>query len=276
MTKPRTSRAWLLGLIGVLAVTYASAVGLLYVKQRAMVFNASTTFHGAASLDLPGFRDVVVNTSDGERLVGLYRPADRGRPTILYFHGNSGTMPRLSRRLRILAAEGFGVLAPAYRGYGGSSGSPTEEGLAEDARATFDWLARTAHGATVVVYGESLGSGVAVRLAGERSFAALVLDAPYTSLVDVAAGRYPWVPVRWLMKDQFPSDTRIAGLAVPVLIVHGDADMTVPFRFGERLHALAQEPKRLIRIPGGHHGGNLEAAWDEVRAFMAGATMAQR
>lgn len=264
-------RAMIVTLLGVGAVVYAALVTLLYVGQRELLFLPDPTFHGAATLDLPGFRDVVIDTADGERLVALYRPADPGRASVLYFHGNGGSMPKLAPRLRALAAEGFGVLAPAYRGYSGSTGAPTEEGLAEDARAAFDWLAREASGATVVVYGESLGSGVSVRLATERAFAALVLDAPYTAVTDVAAERFPWVPVRWLMKDRFASDTRIAGISRPVLIIHGDADGTVPFRFGERLFGLAREPKRFIRIPGGSHTGNLEAAWDDIRAFVAGA-----
>lgn len=275
MSTVQRLRWWIVAATGIAVATYVATVAALYIGQRSMVFLPDPAFHGAGALDLPGYRDVVVQTGDGERLVALYRPADPGRTTVLYFHGNRGSMPRLTRRLRALAAEGFGVLAPAYRGYSGSTGSPTEEGLAEDARSAFDWLARTAPGATVVVYGESLGSGVAVRLATERAFSALVLDAPYTSLPDVAAGRYPFVPVHWLMKDRFPSDARIAGIGRPLLIVHGDADGTVPFRLGERLHALAREPKRFIRIPGGNHGDNMQAAWDEVRAFIAGGGMAR-
>jgi fermentation-respiration switch protein FrsA (DUF1100 family) len=268
---PKRFRPWMLAALGVTVAAYAAAVGVLYARQRAMVFLPDRSFHGAAALNLTGYRDVVIGTGDGERLVALYRPAERGRPTVLYFHGNRGSMPRLARRLRALAEEGFGVLAPSYRGYSGSTGSPTEEGLAEDARSAFDWLDRTAPGANVVVYGESLGSGVAVRLATERTFSAVVLDAPYTSLPDVAAERYPLVPVHWLMKDRFPSAARIAGIDRPLLIVHGDADGTVPFRFGERLHAQARDPKRFVRIPGGNHVDNMEAAWDEVRSFVAGA-----
>ena len=271
IARHRAARRLVVAVLGLFGALYAAAVGMLYVKQREMVFNASPAIHRAAELNLPGFRDATIATRDGERLVALYRPADPGRPTVLYFHGNSGTMPRISRRLRALAAEGFGVLAPTYRGYNGSTGTPTEEGLAEDARASFDWLTRMAPGATVVVYGESLGSGVAVGLATERRFAALVLDAPYTALPDVAAGRYPWVPVHMLMKDRFPSASRIAGIDRPLLILHGDADTVVPFRFGERLYALAASPKRFIRIPGGNHGNNMEAAWDEVRGFIASA-----
>lgn len=268
-------RWWIVAAGGIAAFTYVATVGALYIGQRSMVFFPNPAFHAAADLNLPGYRDVAIDTGDGERLVGLYRPACRGRPTILYFHGNRGSMPRLARRLRALAGEGFGVLATAYRGYSGSTGSPTEEGLAEDARAAFDWLARTAPGATVVVYGESLGTGVAVRLATERAFSALVLDAPYTSLPDIAAERFPWVPVHWLMKDRFPSASRIAGIGRPLLIVHGDADRTVPFRYGERLYALARDPKRFIGIPGGNHVDNMEVAWDEVRAFIAGAAPAR-
>lgn len=269
--RTRRTRSFAIALVCIVVAAYGALVGVLYTLQRQMMFLPDPMFHAAADLNLPGYRDVVIQTGDGERLVALYRPADPGRATILYFHGNAGSMPQLSRRLRALAREGLGVLVPAYRGYGGSTGSPTEEGLAEDARAAFDWLAKADPSATVVVYGESLGSGVSVRLATERTFAAIVLDAPFTSITDVAADRFPLIPVRWLLKDRFESDARIAGLVRPVLIVHGDADPIVPFRLGERLFALAREPKRFVRIPGGGHVDNMEAAWTDIRAFVDGA-----
>ena len=269
MAKPRRIRSLIVTVLVSGVFLYAALVTLLYLGQRQLLFRPDPVFHGVAELDLPGYRDATIDTGDGERLVALYRPADPGRNSVLYLHGNGGSMQRISPRLRALAGEGFGVLAVGYRGYSGSTGSPSEEGLAEDARSAFDWLTREAPGAIVVVYGESLGSGVSVRLATERAFAALILDAPYTSIPEVAAGVFPVVPVHWLMKDRFPSDTRVGSLDRPLLIVHGEADLTVPFRLGQRLFELAPEPKRFIRIPGGTHGGNMEAAWDDVKRFIA-------
>jgi hypothetical protein len=172
---------------------------------------------------------------------------------ILYFHGNGGALRNRVDRFRALTGDGTGLLALSYRGYAGSSGTPTEAGLIEDARAAYAFAISRYEPKRIVLWGESLGSGVAVALAAERKIGRLVLEAPFSSAVDVAAKVYPYVPVRWLMKDQFRSDLRIAKVKAPVLIMHGDHDEVVPIALGERLYALAPSPKRFLRIAGGEH-----------------------
>src|SRR5690606_28994105 len=138
----------------------------------------------------------------------------------------------------------MGVLLVSYRGYSGNPGTPSEEGLYADGRAALDWLA--AHGvdgASTVVYGASLGSGVATKMAAERELAAVVLEAPYTSTVDVAALRFPVVPVGWLMKDRFESFARIAKITEPVLVMHGDRDTVIPQTLGRRLYEAVSSVK---------------------------------
>jgi len=257
-------------IVSTVLLVYASAVGVLYFSQRSLLYFPDPTFHSAATLGVDGFRDVRIRTADGETIVGLHKPADPGRPSVLYLHGNAGRMPHLVERMRRLGGDGRGVLVVAYRGFSGSTGSPTEEGLAEDARAAFDFL-ESEGGDRIVLYGESLGTGVAVRLATERRIAGLVLDAPFTSTAAVAASLYPWAPVSTLMKDRFPSDERIGRVSAPLLVIHGDADGVVPFRFGEALFRLAPGTKRFVRIPGNGHAGNLEAAWSDVSAFIEAA-----
>lgn len=261
----------MLGLFIAIGVAYAAVVGLLWTFQRSLLYPA-TRGPVALPADLPGFTETLIATPDGERLVAWWKqPASPGRPVVLFLHGNGGSIADRTSRAKALTADGTGLLLLSYRGYASSTGSPSEEGLHTDAVAAFDWIAAAAPGSRVAVYGESLGSGVAVRLATERPAVGLILDAPYTSTVDVAAGIYWFVPVRALMRDHFSSITRIGTLKVPILVLHGDRDGVIPFRQGEQLFAVASEPKQFVRIAGGDHMGNLEAAegYAAVTRFLA-------
>ena len=156
-------------------------------------------------------------------------------------------------RFRELTAQGEGLVALSYRGYAGSTGRPTEAGLIADARAAYDFAVKRYGADRIVLWGESLGSGVALALAAERPVARIVLEAPFLSAVDVAAGVYPYLPVRWLMKDQFRSDLRVAKVTAPVLVLHGDRDDVVPIASGQQLYKLITSPKRFVRLAGGGH-----------------------
>jgi fermentation-respiration switch protein FrsA (DUF1100 family) len=262
--------------LGLAAVTaYAVVVGTLYVNQRDILYRFDPTRHHAGELGLSDFSDVEITTADGERLVALYKPPAPGHATVLYFHGNAGRVPPRIGRMRVLGDHGTGVLFVSYRGYSGSTGTPSEAGLAEDARAAYDWLDRTLGGRPIIAYGESLGSGVAVRLATERKLAGVILDAPYTSIVDVARTSYWWVPVSLLLEDQFRSLDRIARIGAPLLVLHGDRDAIVPFALGEQLYAAAPNPKRFVRIANGSHFRNMESAEDAVHAFIDSVTPAR-
>jgi fermentation-respiration switch protein FrsA (DUF1100 family) len=250
---------------------YAALVGLLFFFQRSLLYPAA---RGVVALpaDLPGFSEVSIATPDGERLLAWWKPPGApDRPTVLFLHGNGGSIPSRAGRAKTLSADGAGLLLLSYRGYASSTGRPSEEGLNIDALAAFDWIAARQPGSPIAVFGESLGSGVGVRLATERPVAGLILDAPYTSIVDVAAAIYWFVPVRALLQDRFPSIDRIGALKVPILILHGERDGVVPFHHGEQLFAAAPNPKRFVRIAGGDHMGNLESAEGHaaVKAFLA-------
>jgi len=232
---------------------YFAALGVLYVYQRNLLYlpNAKAVAPSAVGFDA---QETAVATADGERLLAWYKPAAAGRALILYFHGNGGGLDGRGERFRKLTSRGDGLLAVEYRGYAGSTGSPSEAGLIEDGEATYGAALRLgADPSRIVLFGESLGSGVAVALAAKHRVAALVLDSPYTSIADVASSRYWMFPTRLLVKDAFRSDERIAEVAAPLLVVHGDRDDAVPIRFGERLFALAHEPKTFIRVEGGGH-----------------------
>ncbi|KAA2235965.1 alpha/beta hydrolase [Salinarimonas soli] len=256
-------------LAGIVVALYGLVAGALFLGQRALLFPASQVPASAAQAGLEGVQDVVLVTPDGERLAAWWRPPQPGRAVILYVHGNGGGLMDRRSRVRALMEDGRGILALSYRGYSGSTGSPSELGLRTDARTAHDWVAQGYEAGRLVLYGESLGSGVAVRLAAERPVGGVILDAPFTSTADVARRLYWWLPVGLLMRDQFPSIDVIGRVKAPILILHGERDRVTPIALGERLFAAANEPKRMVRLPGGHED-NLEAGRPAWTAFIAG------
>lgn len=249
---------------------YAALVGALYAGQRSLLYPRGTQRTTAAEAGLPGFADLTLDTADGERIVAWWKPPEAGRAAVLYFHGNGGSLLNRRDRARLLAADGRGLLLVSYRGYSGSTGSPTEAGLRADARAAYHWLAERVSPKLVVLYGESLGSSVAVHLAAERPVGGVILDAPFTSVADVARLHYWYAPIDLLLRDQHRSADVIGAMGAPLLVLHGDRDGIVPIALGERLFAAAPEPKRFVRLPGGDHVSNLEGGGlDAVRAFLA-------
>ena len=241
----------------------------IYAGQRRLLFPASGLRASAAQAGLEGFTDVVLQTTDGERIVAWWKPPQPGQALLLYFHGNGGSLWNRRERARLLTGEGRGLLLVSYRGYSGSTGEPSEEGLRLDAEAAYRFLGSYEPG-RIVLYGESLGTGVAVRLASEHPVGGLVLDAPYTSTADVAGGLFPYLPVSFLMRDQFRSIDRIASLSVPVLMLHGEKDGVIPIALSELLFAAANEPKRFVRLPGVDHVSVLEGGGlAPVLAFLA-------
>ena len=239
------------------AVTCIALYGLLVVGllvgQRKILFRCDAAEVDPATLGLEA-KVLRLKTEDGESLVAWSIPPAPGRPLILYFHGNAGGLDLRVERFRAMAKAGMGVLAIEYRGYAGSTGSPSERGLKLDGEAAY--AAAIAGGVAperIVPLGESLGSGVAVALAARHKVGALVLDSPYSSIADVAAAAYWFVPVRALLRDPFHNDLLIGSVNAPTLMVHGTKDPVVPIRFGEKLFALAKPPKEFWRVDGAGH-----------------------
>jgi fermentation-respiration switch protein FrsA (DUF1100 family) len=255
-------------LIGLLA-GYIGVGALLYGAQRRLMYFPDTERIGPAAAGLPQAEELVLDTADGEKVIAWHVPPQGDRPVVLYLHGNGGALSHRAERFRALANSGIGLVAVDYRGYGGATGRPTKNRIVRDAETAYAFAASHYPAARLAVWGESLGTGVAVALAAERPVGHVVLEAPFTSAVDIAARHYPFVPVRWLMQDQFRSDDRIGLVAAPLLVLHGARDTVVPIEFGERLFALAREPKRFVRFPEGEHE-NLDrfGALDAVLTFL--------
>lgn len=251
-------------------VGYGGLLALVYVFQRALMYFPDTRRTPPTAAGLPQAEEVVLTSSDGEKLIAWVVAPHGDKPVVLYFHGNGGALNLRAARLAWLVADGTGLVALSYRGYGGSTGRPDESGLMLDAAVAYEFAAARYAPARIVLWGKSLGTAVAVALAAEHQVGGLILEAPFTSAADVGAAFVPFVPVRWLIKDAFRSDRCIARVKAPILVLHGERDRVVPIRFGERLFALANEPKRFVRFPsGGHEGLEEYGAMDEVRAFLA-------
>lgn len=236
------------------AAVYLALCAFMYFAQRSLMYFPDRMRTVPADAGLPEAREEKLVTADGETVIAWHiPPRDGTKPVVVYFHGNGGALNLRVQRFAKLASEGFGVVALSYRGYGGSSGTPSEEGLIADGTAAYEFAVRHYTAGRIALWGESLGTGVAVAVASEAPVAKLVLETPFTSAMEVGASVYPFLPVRFLMKDQFRSDLRIANVKAPVLILHGERDSVVPIRFGERLFAMIAGEKKFARFPGGEH-----------------------
>ena len=240
---------WLL----ILALGYGCLVALVYFGQRALQYFPEHLRTPPAAAGLPQAQEVFLDTADGEKVIAWHIPPQGEAPILLYFHGNGGSLAWRAQRFRLLTADGIGLLALSYRGYGGSTGRPTEAGFLKDALATYRFAVAHYPAERIALWGESIGSGVAVALAAEKPIARMVLESAFTSAADVGASVYWFLPVRALMKDPFRSDLRIGKVTAPVLMLHGERDAVVPIALGERLYGMIAAPKRFIRIPGAGH-----------------------
>jgi fermentation-respiration switch protein FrsA (DUF1100 family) len=256
---------------------YLIFVGALTAFQRRLMYHPDSRVANPALSGVPEMTSIAFDAADGVRLVAWYGAARTGRPTVLYLHGNAGNIGMRGSKVRPFLNAEYGVMLLSWRGYGGSAGTPNEVGLYADGRAALDELARRGVASDhVVLYGESLGSGIAVQLATERKIAALVLEAPFASATEVAAGAYPIVPVRWLLWDRFDSIAKIATVTAPILVMHGERDEVIPVDQGKRLFERAAAPKRIALFPRGRHNDlDTHGALAEAVSFIAEATAPQ-
>jgi uncharacterized protein len=250
---------------------YIALLAAMLFFQRTLMYFPDLRRLDPVQAGLPGGKVIDLTSADGVKLLAWYVPPQAGKLLVLYFQGNAGGLDLRADRFAKLTDDGTGLLALNYRGYGGSSGSPSETGLIADADAAYDFAAKEVPPSRIVVFGESLGTGVAVALASEREVGGLILDAPFTSAADVGASVYWFAPVRLFMRDPFLSDLRIKKVRAPLLVLHGERDSIVPISFGEKLFALANEPKRMQRFPqGGHVNLDSHGAMPVIKEFLGG------
>ena len=258
--------------IALVAVCLYLGIGaILYFAQRSLMYFPEAIRTAPAAAGLPEAEEVRLTTADGERIIAWHAAPQADKPVIVYFHGNGGALRYRAERFHKLIRNGIGLVAVEYRGYGGSNGSPSEAGLMADGEAAYAFAAARYTVRQLVLWGESLGTGVAVPLAAEKPVGRVILEAPFTSAAAVAALRYWYLPVRLLMKDQYRSDEHVGKISAPVLILHGVHDRIVPYAMGEEMFQLTKAPKHIVRfLDGDHDDLDNNGALHAVARFLAG------
>lgn len=227
----------------------------LFFLQRRLVFSPDKARVLPVNFELDQVSEIRLLSAAGHSLYCWYGPAAAGKPTLLFFHGNGGNVAYREEKFRQLMAEGYGVFMLGYRGFGGSGGAPSETALVADAGVAYQYLQDRykLRPDDIVIYGESIGTSVAVQLAAKVPSAALILEAPMFSVLSIAEARYPYVPVRPFLRDKFETNLYIKDVKAPLLVVHGDQDGVIPLSSGRALFELANEPKRFEVIEGAAH-----------------------
>jgi fermentation-respiration switch protein FrsA (DUF1100 family) len=230
-------------IFAVLGAAYLAVVVAMFILQRRLIYFPVKQLGLPASYGFRKAEAIEITTEDGHVITGWYAPPSSRKETIVYFHGNKGNIGNRAHKLIGFAKDGYGVLAVSWRGYGTSGGKPHEKGLLKDARAAIEWLAIPHE--YIILYGESLGSGIPVLLT--------MLEAPYASMINMARKNYPWLPVQSILRDKFDSIRHIGSIQSPLLIIHGEADEIIPVANAKLLFEAAPEPKRLVLYPHAHH-----------------------
>lgn len=254
-------RTFLIVLGGIIVALYIAACTYMYVQQRNIVFEPGKEDVALAVNEVAGASNVTLETPDGVMLKAWWVQPRGGYPIYLYLHGNAGNLQGSfsnpngrAERFVGLTQGGAGLLAVSWRGYGGSSGEPSETGFMQDAETALAWIQQRSPDSRIIVFGESLGTSVAMQMAAAHEFGAIVLDSPYTSIVDVGQRKYPWLPVRMLSKDHFESLQYAAQVTEPALVQHCTEDTVVPYVMGQQLfEALASQDKHFETIQGQCH-----------------------
>lgn len=261
-------RRILIGIAIVLALAYLMALGFMYLFQRGFQYDPSGNMLELAETSLSTSELVAISSSNGASVAGWYAPPAAGKPVILYFRGNAQSFSREHERYEAFVADGYGYLAFDYRGFPGTPGEISEANILADSLAAFDWLQQK--GLPVVLWGRSLGSGPASYVASVRDARALLLETPFDSAVAVAADRYGFLPVQFLMHDQFHVDEWILQVSEPVFVAHGTADGTIGVEHGQRVYELAPNKAGLwIEEGAGHSDLWDRGIWERAKAFFS-------
>lgn len=251
----------LLHLLLVIFITWCGIALYVYFSQSRLLYYPNlpsrTVDVTPAAIGL-AFDNVPLTAADGTRLHAWFVPATAPRGTLLFSHGNAGNIAHRLHSIRQFHSLGLNVLIYDYRGFGESEGKPTEPGTYLDVKAAWDYLLKERKIAPqeIIIFGRSLGAAVAAELACQNPSAGVILESAFTSVPDMAASLYPWLPVRLLSRYQYNNLEKITRITSPLLLVHSRGDEIVPYAHGERLFARANEPKQFLELRGGHNDGN--------------------
>ena len=244
-------------IVAIVVIYVAVTVGM-YLNQRKLMYQPSTSLRTPLEYGISEVVSIKLKSSDDLEITSWLKMASSNKPFLIFFHGNSGHIGDRVAKVRPYIDAGFGIFLVGYRGYGGNPGKPSEKGLYEDAEAALEFLLQSGIvPARWVLYGESLGTAVAVEMAArfnpKISIACVILEAPFSSMIDAAWAHYPFLPIKLLLKDQYNSIEKIQKITSPLMILHGDMDKTVAQKLGIKLFNAANEPKRALWINGAKH-----------------------
>jgi len=264
--------------VGVFVLALVAGYGLVcaaaWLGQRSLMYLPGRWSEAEARRANPGYEEVRFPSADGVQLHGWLHRRETAPWTVIVFHGNAGNLAVQAALMEPFEAMGLQVLLFDYRGYGLSTGSPSEAGLLADGEAAAEYVTTNlgVPAARTVFYGKSLGTGVAVLLAARRPPGRLILESSFDSMVSVARAHYPWLPVRTLLRDRYDAASAIGAVRCPILFVHGGADEIVPIRLGRALYECAAGPKRFLEVPGALHntppGAYPAVHLETLRAFL--------
>ena len=240
----KNKKMYNLFLVSLVVLVYFLATLGLYIFQRSLLYHPTENNYDGDRLTV-NIEKVKIVTEDNIDLLAWYHNKDINKfKTILYLHGNAGSLENRIHKINHFEDMNINFLLLSWRGFSGNKGEPTEQGLYQDARSAVKWLIKQGvFEENIIVYGESLGTGVTTEIAQNRNFAGIILESPFTSMVAAGKSKYPIFPIRLLLKDRYESDKKIKNIKSPVLIMHGEQDNIVPFWMGEKMFQLANEPK---------------------------------
>ena len=216
----------------------------MYLNQRKLLYLPSENNYLDDQIDF-NFKEVFIDVEKNLKLKAWLIENDfKNKKTLVFFHGNAGNLSNRTYKLNQLSKLDLNIIILAWRGFSGNEGEPSEQNLYNDAKKTIDWLnSRGVKNKNIILYGESLGTGIAVELSQTNQFGGIILESPFTSMTNAAKNIYPWLPVKYLLKDKYDSEKKIKNLQIPILIMHGKKDNIVPFKMGKKLYDLANNPK---------------------------------
>ena len=223
---------------------YLIIVAYMYLNQRKLLYLPSENNYLDDQIDF-NFREVFIDVEKNLKLKAWLIENDfKNKKTLVFFHGNAGNLSNRTYKLNQLSKLDLNIIILAWRSFSGNEGEPSEQNLYNDAKKTIDWLnSRGIKNKNIILYGESLGTGIAVEIGQTNQFGGIILESPFTSMTNAAKNIYPWLPVKYLLKDKYDSEKKIKNLQIPILIMHGKKDNIVPFKMGKKLYDLANNPK---------------------------------
>ena len=236
--------AYFLQFILAIFVIYFLVLVFLYFYQRSLLYHPNENNYSGDKISVD-IEKVKIQTSDNIELLGWYHEKNlKDYKTVVYFHGNAGSLENRIHKLNHFQDMNINFLIIAWRGFNGNKGKPSERGLYVDGKSAIDWLKKKGvDEKNLILYGESLGTGVATHLAQNKNYAGVILETPFTSMVDAAKNFYPYVPINLLLKDKFENFKKVKNINAPILVMHGEVDQIVPFSMGKKIYEIANNPK---------------------------------